>query len=218
MKVSTSDPGSTPFSASVVIPNIARATTCLGSIGSMLRKTLFFSSLIGYLGSRAVGGSIAHEGENLEQVRHHHVPVGAGLLVKACALAETERLGHVDLHMVVEVAIPDRFVVPIAETEREDVLRGLLAQKVVDAKNLVLGEDLVQFRVQRLGARQIRVPNGFSITYSRSLDQAGLRQQPHRGKRGIRRHAEVMQPPAFDAQRQLSALSIADLSFSKGPQ
>ena len=33
-------------------------TTSRGSIGSMLRKTLFFSSLIG-AGSSAVGGSIA---------------------------------------------------------------------------------------------------------------------------------------------------------------
>jgi hypothetical protein len=32
--------------------------TSFGSIGSMLRKTLFFSSLIG-AGSKAVGGSIA---------------------------------------------------------------------------------------------------------------------------------------------------------------
>jgi hypothetical protein len=52
-------------------------TTSAGSIGSMLRKTLFFSSLIG-VGSSAVGGSIAMNAEDLEQVGHHHVAIGAG--------------------------------------------------------------------------------------------------------------------------------------------
>jgi hypothetical protein len=108
-----------------------------------LRKTLFFSSLIG---ARLQRGRRLHrgEGEDLEQVGHHHVAVGAGLLVEAGALAQAQRLGHVDLHVVDEVAVPDRLEQAVGEAEGEDVLRRLLAQEVVDAEDLLLGEDLVQ--------------------------------------------------------------------------
>ena len=56
MKVSVSDSGSTPSSERY--PTYCPRTTSFGSIGSMLRKTLFFSSLIG-AGASAVGGSMA---------------------------------------------------------------------------------------------------------------------------------------------------------------
>src|ERR1700728_4127807 len=56
VKVSVSDSGSTPSSDRY--PVYCPRTTSFGSIGNMLRKTLFFSSLMG-AGSKAVGGSIA---------------------------------------------------------------------------------------------------------------------------------------------------------------
>ena len=114
----------------------------------MLRNTLFFSSLIG-AGSSDVGASIADEREDLEQVRDDHVAERAGALVEAGALAEAERLGHVDLDVIDEVAVPDRLEQPVREPEREDVLRGLLAEEVVDAEDLLLVEHLVQLRVER---------------------------------------------------------------------
>src|SRR5262245_17990409 len=48
------------------------------------------------------------EREDLEQVGHHHVAERADRLVEAHALAQAERLGHVDLHVVDEIAVPDR--------------------------------------------------------------------------------------------------------------
>ena len=56
MKVSVSERESTP--SSVRYPMYCPRTTAVGSMGNMLRKTLFFSSLIG-AGSNAVGGSMA---------------------------------------------------------------------------------------------------------------------------------------------------------------
>ncbi|GAA0997585.1 hypothetical protein GCM10009563_20190 [Subtercola frigoramans] len=52
-----------------------------------------------------------------------------------------------------EVSVPDGFEEPVGETEREDVLGRLLAQKVIDPKDLVLEEGLVQLGVDLDGAR-----------------------------------------------------------------
>ena len=121
----------------------------------MLRNTLFFSSLMGL--RRQVRRRLhGHEPQDLEQVRHHHVAIRAGGFVERRAFAEAQRLGHVDLHVVDEVAIPDGLEQAVRETEREDVLRRLLAEEVVDAKDLLLGEHLVQLGVQRHRAREIR--------------------------------------------------------------
>ena len=57
-----------------------------------------------------------------------------------------ERLRHVDLDVVDEVAVPDRLEQAVAEAEGQNVLRRLLAEEMVDAEDLVLGEDLVQLR------------------------------------------------------------------------
>jgi len=46
-------------------------TTSVGWSGSMLRKTLFFSSLMDW--ARAMSALHGHEGEDLEEVGHHHV-------------------------------------------------------------------------------------------------------------------------------------------------
>src|SRR4029077_5383574 len=96
-----------------------------------------------------------HEAENLEEMRHHHVAIGAGLLVESDPIADVEGLRHVDLHMVDEIAVPDRVEQAICETEGEDVLRRLLAEEMVDAENLVFSEHLVQRLVQRNGTLEI---------------------------------------------------------------
>ena len=63
-------------------------------------------------------------------------------------LPEPQRLGHVDLHVIDEVAIPDRLEQAVGEAERQDVLRRLLAEEVIDAEDLLLGEHLVQLGVE----------------------------------------------------------------------
>src|SRR5207245_2653760 len=85
-----------------------------------------------------------HEREDLEEVGHHHVAKGARRLVERCPGTKTQRLRDVDLHVGDEVAVPDRLEEPVGEAERENVLRRFLAEKVIDPKNLFLGEDVVQ--------------------------------------------------------------------------
>jgi hypothetical protein len=96
-------------------------------------------------------------------VRHHHVAVGAGLLVEAAALAQAQRLGHVDLHVVDEVAVPDRLEQAVGEAERQDVLRRLLAQEVVDAEDLLFANTSCSALLSATALAR-SVPKGFSIT------------------------------------------------------
>ena len=85
-----------------------------------------------------------HEGQDLEEVRHHHVAEGADVVVERRPLVEPERLRHVDLHVIDEVAVPDGLEEAVGETEGEDVLRGLLAEEMIDAEDLLLREHFVQ--------------------------------------------------------------------------
>ena len=78
--------------------------------------------------------------------------------------------------MVDVVAVPDRLEQAVGEAEGEDVLRRLLAEEVVDAEDLLLGEGLVQRGVER-GALARSVPNGFSMMIREPLDQVGLAEQ-----------------------------------------
>jgi len=120
-------------------------------------------------------------------VRDHHVAVGAGGFVERGALAEAERLRHVDLHVVDEVAVPDRLEQAVRESEREDVLRWLLAEVVIDAKDLLLREYFVQLRVELDGAREIGAERLLHDD-ARLGDQARLAQRAHRGERRARRN------------------------------
>ena len=129
----------------------------------------------------------------------HHVAIGAGRLVERGTFAEPERLRNVDLHMIDEVAVPDRLEQAVGEAECEDVLRRLLAQEVVDAENLVFGKDLVQLGVQRDRARQIGAERLFHDDPG-ALDEAGFRQQAHGRQGGIGRHAQIVHAAALVAQ------------------
>ena len=124
-------------------------------------------------------------------MRHHHVAIGAGLLVEGDAVADVERLRHVDLHMIDEIAVPDRLEQAIAETEGEDVLRRLLAEEMVDAEDLVFGEHLVQRVVERDRALEIGAERLFHDD-PRSAGELGLAQHFDRRQGGVRRHAQVM--------------------------
>ena len=160
---------------------------------------LLLADRLGFQGGR---GLHRHEGEYLEQVRHHHVAIGAGLLIERGAPAKPERLGHVDLHVVDEVAVPDRLEQPVGEAEGQNVLRRLLAEEVVDAKDLVLGEHLVQPGIQQHRAGQVGAERLLHDDPG-ACDEIGFGQQAHRGQGGRGRHAEVVDPLAVAAQTLL---------------
>ena len=84
-------------------------------------------------------------------MRHDHVAIGAGCFVERRAVAEPECFGNVDLDVVDEIAIPDRFEQSVGEAECENVLRGFLAEEMIDPKNLFFPKNLVQGVVQRDG-------------------------------------------------------------------
>ena len=153
---------------------------------------MFFSRL---MARRLERGRRLHRGEreDLEQVGHDHVAVGAGRLVEVAALGQAERLGHVDLDVGDVVPVPDRLEQAVGEAEGEDVLGRLLAQEVVDPEDLLLVEDLVQLGVERDG-RGVVGAERLLHDDPAAHDQAGLEDGAHRGERGLRRHRQVVQP------------------------
>ena len=124
-------------------------------------------------------------------MRDDHVAIGAGLLIERDPIADIERLGHVDLHVIDEIAVPDRLEQAVGETEREDVLRRLLAEEMIDAEDLVFGEHLVQRLVERHRAFEIGAERFFHDD-ARFPVEVGLAQHPDRRERGVRRHAQIM--------------------------
>ena len=164
-----------------------------------------------------------HEGDDLEQMRHDHVAKRAGLLVERGAVVEPERLRHVDLHVIDEVAVPDRLEQTVGEAEREDVLRRLLAEEVIDPEDLLFVEHLVQLGVQRHRAREIGAERLLHDD-ARALDETGLAQHAHRrqarrsaarsgsagaGSRRRTRSPLVRPPPRAPRRRPRAARSPA---------
>ena len=86
--------------------------------------------------------------EQLQQVGDDHVAIGAGPLVEAGALADRQRLRHVDLYELDVGAVPERLVETVGEAQGEDVLDRLLAEEMVDPEDLRVVERPVQRLVQ----------------------------------------------------------------------
>ena len=84
-----------------------------------------------------------------------HVLEGARRLVEGDAIVDAERLGHVDLHVVDVVPVPDGLEEAVGEAKGQDVLGPFLAEEVVDAEDLLLVEDLVEHVVERHRAGQV---------------------------------------------------------------
>ena len=104
--------------------------------------------------------------------------------------------------MIDEIAVPDGLEQSVGKAERQDVLRRLLAEKMIDAKDLVLAEHLVQPRVERDRAREIGAERLFHDD-ARALDQTGIAQQTHRRQSRVRRNAQIVKPAALLAERLL---------------
>ena len=79
----------------------------------------------------------------------------ARLLVVAGAALDPDRLGDGDLHVVDELPVPDRLEDAVREPQRQHVLDRLLAEVVVDAEDLVLGEVLLDLGVQLARRREV---------------------------------------------------------------
>ena len=76
---------------------------------------------------------------------------------------------------------------------------------MVDAKNLFLGEDFVQFSVERHGAFEVGAERLLHDD-ARVLDEFGFAQQTHRRERRVGRHAQIVNPAAITAERLFSGV------------
>ena len=114
-----------------------------------------------------VGGFHCQKRHDLQQVVLYDITDGARFLVKLAASLHTKRFGHVDLHAVYVVAIPDRLQEGVGEPEEQKVLDCVFAQIVINAKDSRLWESLMQ-RLVEFDAEGRSRPNGFS-TITRAL-------------------------------------------------
>ena len=91
---------------------------------------------------KSLGGSIAVIASSCSRWFWKMSRIAPGLLVEAGAPLDAELLGDRDLHVVDELAVPDRLEDAVREPKRQDVLHRLLAEVVVDAEDLALVEVL----------------------------------------------------------------------------
>jgi hypothetical protein len=82
-----------------------------------------------------------NEGQDLQEMVLHDVTHRADGVVESPAILDSEVLGHRDLDRLDVLAVPDRLEQGVREAEVDDVLHRLLAEKVVDAEEALLGED-----------------------------------------------------------------------------
>ncbi len=86
------------------------------------------------------GGLHGDKAQELQQVVLHHVAQSARAVVVGAASADAERLRHRDLDVIDVVGVPQRFEQNVGEAQRQQILHGFLAQIVIDAEDLPLGE------------------------------------------------------------------------------
>ena len=103
------------------------------------------------------------EAEELHQVVLDDVLRDAGLLEELAAPLDADLLGDGDLHVVDVLAVPERLEEAVREAEDEEVLDRLLAEVVIDAEDLRLGERAARCESFSSRALARSWPNGFSM-------------------------------------------------------
>ncbi len=132
------------------------------------------------LGVQGLGGEGCrrlhrHEPEGLEQVGDHHVAECSGGVVELRPVLDPQGLRNVDLDVADMFLAPHGLEQSVREPHREDVLHVLLAEEVVDAEDLILGEHACAASASSALAESRSVPNGFSrITFDSGLGQSDL--------------------------------------------
>ena len=91
-----------------------------------------------------------HEREQLHQVVLQHVAQGARLVVIIGTRLDAGLLADRDLHVVHEIAVPQRLDHQVRKTEYQQVLYALLGEVMVDAVDLLLVEMAVQQLIEPL--------------------------------------------------------------------
>ena len=116
---------------------------------------------------------------------------------------DAERFGDGDLHVVDVLVVPDRLEDRVGEPQRQQVLHRLLAQVVVDAEDLVLGEVLVKPLVQLLRGGEVVAERLLDHEARPARRATALADLVHERRDRARRHCEVV-----DAVARCSALLV----------
>ena len=124
-----------------LLPDILR---CEPAHGAQYLHLLVAHGIGGELDRRLHG----HQRHQLHQVALDHVAQRTGVFVVFGAVLDAEGLGHRYLDMVDVVAVPQRFHDAVSKAVDQQVLHRLLAEVVVDAKDLRFIDDRLQFPVQ----------------------------------------------------------------------
>ncbi len=85
----------------------------------------------------------------------HHIAHGSHRVVKAAPIQHVELLRHRDLHAFDVEVVPDRLQKGVGEAKEDHVLDRVLAQVVIDAKNIFFGKYFVHRFVERYGRPQV---------------------------------------------------------------
>ena len=112
-------------------------------------------------GAKRAGRLHGDNGHELEQMALNHVAHGSDAVVVAGATFEPDGLGGRDLNVVDVAAVPQRLEEQIGEAKDQQVLHGLLAEVVVDAKHVLVVENASEGAVELLGGCQVRAEGFF---------------------------------------------------------
>ncbi len=110
-----------------------------------------------------------------------HVAQHAGAVVVRAAVVHALGLGHGDLHVVDQIAVPQRLERDVGEAEHQDVLHRLLSQVMVDAEHLRLVEGGQNLLIEGARRRQI-APERFLDDHASPAPAAG---GPPAGETGL---------------------------------
>ena len=158
------------------------------------------------LGVQRRRGLHGHEPQDLEEVGHDHVAVGARLVVEAPPPLDRQRLGHIDLHVADVLAVPQRLEQAIGETEGQDVVDRLLAEEVVNPEDLRFAEDRMQRLVEGPGRGQIGAEGLLDDDAGAdALGQAGRAEHDHRRPTRVRRDGQMEEPTRRAAEFLIGA-------------
>ncbi|OIQ67084.1 hypothetical protein GALL_513420 [mine drainage metagenome] len=146
----------------------------------------------------AGGGFHRQQCNDLEQVVLHDIAQAAGAFIEGATTLDAEPLGQRDLHAGDVVAIPDRFEKGVGEAEVQEVHDCLLAQKVVDAEDRVIGKSLQCDPVELSRGGQIAAERLFDDDPPAIGQAGGLEPTNDRGEQG-----------GWDSQVELRALRAA---------
>jgi len=128
-----------------------------------------------------------------------HVTQRTHRVVEGAPVLDAEVLGQGDLHSGHMLAIPHRLEQRIGESEEMDVQHRLLAQEVVDAQDLVLGEHLVQLGVEGPCGGQVTA-EGLLDHHPAVFGQTGSAKSRHHRSEERGRDLQVEQRPGEGVQ------------------